>query len=159
MSGRKHPNPAGFRGTPEERFWRKVDKSGECWIWKAARDQFGYGHFCPTKKWQLNAHRYSWILTNGHIPDGLFVCHRCDNPACVNPAHLFLGTNAENAADMARKGRANRGAARWSAKLTDDAVREIRRSSEKGVELSRRFNICPSQITEIRRGRGWAHVE
>jgi hypothetical protein len=87
------------------RFWSKVDKSGECWVWTAkALCENGYGRFYVGKK-PLRAHRYSWELANGPITDGLFVCHRCDNPPCVNPAHLFLGTHQDNMQDMVAKGR------------------------------------------------------
>lgn len=86
-----------------ERFWSKVDKSGECWIWTGVR-QNGYGSFW-FEHGPKPAHRISWTLTHGPITDGLFACHRCDNPACVNPDHLFLGTAGDNARDMWSKGR------------------------------------------------------
>jgi hypothetical protein len=150
-------NPVGRLGTPEQRFWRKVDKSGECWLWKAAKTR-GYGAFGVTHGRVVPAHRFSWELVNGPIPVGMFVCHRCDTPACVNPAHLFIGTNADNAADMAAKGRASKGTARWKAKLTEEAVREIRKSTERGVDLARRFGVCAAQITAVRKGYEWRHV-
>jgi len=88
-----------------DRFWKKVDKSGDCWLWISGRDRpGGYGQFSCAGK-QIRAHRYSWELHNGSIPEGLWVLHRCDNPPCVNPAHLFIGDRKANMDDAAAKGR------------------------------------------------------
>ena len=87
-----------------ERFWSKVDKTGYCWKWIAAKHRQGYGHFKDEGK-VLFAHRVSWEFTNGPIPKGIEVMHSCDNTSCVNPAHLSLGTHKDNMVDMARKGR------------------------------------------------------
>lgn len=96
-----------------DRLWPKVDKSGgaaACWPWTAARDPKGYGTIrSDIGRANKFAHRAAWEVTNGAIPDGLLVCHRCDNPPCCNPAHLFLGTHADNMADCSAKGRTCRG--------------------------------------------------
>lgn len=93
------------RQSSVERFWSRVDRQGpgECWPWLASRFKDGYGQFRLGS--HSRAHRISWTLTFGDIPPGLCVLHRCDNPACCNPAHLFLGTNLDNVADMIAKGR------------------------------------------------------
>ena len=97
------------RGVPaEDRFWAKVDKSGDCWLWTGAIFAGnGYGQFSPAHHVNVAAHRFSWELHNGPIPDGLLVCHHCDTPLCVRLDHLFLGTASDNMQDMIRKGRQN----------------------------------------------------
>lgn len=90
--------------TDEERFWSHVDKSGECWIWTASRVPWGYGKTVRNRE-ETYAHRYSWEMAYGPIPDGMLVMHSCDNPPCVNPSHLLLGTPKDNMDDMRAKGR------------------------------------------------------
>lgn len=107
-----HPLPlsrpwAKFNGadaSPEDRFWDKVDRSGDCWLWTGAKFSGGYGHF-NSNGFNHLAHRFAWELENGPIPDGLILLHACDNPSCVRVSHLTLGTHEDNARDMVAKGR------------------------------------------------------
>lgn len=104
------------------------------------------------------AHRWAWEDAFGPIPEGKVVCHKCDNPTCINPEHLFLGTHAENQADKAAKGRACRGVTRWNSRLTEDDVREIRASPESGSALAERLGVSKTTVNRARRGYTWKHI-
>lgn len=147
---------------PEERFWARVDKSGDCWLWTGTNKGAGYGQFCTGGCRKL-AHRVAWELSFGVIPAGMAVCHHCDNPQCVNPNHLFLGTWAENNHDRHQKGRSGgaKGERHGKARLTDQAVKEIRHLHSQGLgyrAIARRYSMSRSAIAHIVRGRSWAHV-
>lgn len=149
----------------KKRFWDKVDKSGECWNWIATRSGNGYGSIKYLGK-DCGAHRVSWILASGEIPKGMFVLHRCDNPPCVNPKHLFLGTNADNMRDMQQKGRAlggtNRGEAHGRSVLKEKQVKEIRRIGKNKkypqYKIAEMFSTSPQNISRILAKLRWKHI-
>ena len=132
---------------------------GGCWIWTGATDAFGYGRVTlPRPRRPGLAHRAAYELWRGSIPSGLWVLHRCDNPKCVNPSHLFLGTPQDNVRDMTSKSRQARGAQNAAARLTSDDVSLILSSSEAGTVLAAMFGVCASTINRVRRGETWAHL-
>jgi hypothetical protein len=134
-----------------------------CWLWCGAVADTGYGKMAAFGQVKASAHRVSWRLHNGDIPRGSFVCHRCDVRLCVNPAHLFLGSPADNMADMHAKGRhrtaPNRGAANHNAKLTEEQVREIRANGRDALEVARELGVSRALVYHIRNGRAWRHAQ
>jgi len=122
-------------------------------LWNASIRENGYGQFYVNGK-TVKAHRYAYELAHGKIEDDRLVCHRCDVRACVNPDHLFLGTNAENTADMVSKNRSGIG----KRKLTEAHVREILASTETQRQLAERFQISIQHVYDIRRGTSWKHL-
>ncbi len=143
----------------EECFWAKVEKTESCWFWKAAKNSWGYGAFTilPQRR-MIGAHRLSYEMHFGIIPGDLQVCHKCDNPACVNPDHLFLGTVLDNRRDCVSKGRQAYGEKNGRAKLTVQQVREIRASSESLRSIAKRYGVSQALISAIRSRKLWGHV-
>lgn len=147
--------------TPEE-FWALLDRAGDCWTWpRSTTRPGGYGRIMIRGR-KVLTHHFAWELTSGAIPDGMRVLHRCDNPRCVRPDHLFLGTQADNVHDMWAKGRADhRGERNGRARLTPDDVRQIRQLSREGVgyrPIARRFGVASPTVRDIVKGWHWAHV-
>lgn len=169
--------------TLEDRFWEKVvivpyDRG--CWIWAACRTPPGYGEIAVRVGLVEYAHRLSWKFNRGPIPDGLSVLHRCDNPPCVNPDHLFLGTSKDNSQDALKKGRlgkqsdtfkrlwaekwnvTQRGEANPTHRLTEETVRAIRASYQRGVfgykRIVAKFGISHGLAQRIVSGKAWPHL-
>lgn len=141
-----------------KRFWDKVDKTGDCWEWTARRDKNGYGMLGNDR-----AHRFSFSLANGGIPDGMQVLHHCDNPPCVNPDHLWLGTPKDNARDRNAKGRHDPqiGSTNGNAKLTELEIPRIRDMIACGAsnqDIGAWFGVSAGMIWHIRKGNNWAHA-
>lgn len=145
-----------------ERFWANVDTSGGCWGWRGATDEFGYGTIGGRRgTYARRAHRLSYELHVGQHPGDLVVCHRCDNPPCVRPSHLFLGTRKDNNDDRHHKGRDAKqyGADHPRAKLTAEQVVQIRVSGDDALTLAVRYGVSRSAIYRARKGaKGWVHL-
>lgn len=145
-----------------ERFWNKVavGTSDMCWIWLASKASHGYGQAFVSGEVRL-AHRVAYQFAVGAIPPKMFVCHTCDNRACVNPAHLFLGTSTENNADRDAKGRQARGERQGHSKLTASQVIEIRNRRSDGETvraIAADYSVVPDTISRIVRRKRWGHV-
>lgn len=169
-AGKTVPKP---RKSEAERFWSKVRKDGPtirpelgpCWEWTAGTFHTGYGavKVMESGRWvRRGAHRLSYRLTKGEIPQGLVVMHRCDNRKCVRPEHLELGTQTDNVHDRDEKGRAPHGEQHQDAKLTDAQVIEIRARYASGTagqeQLAAEYGVSPSAIWQVVTGRKWKHL-
>lgn len=149
--------------TVEDRLKRRVeiDPLTQCWLWTGSLSGKGYGQFRVDSSRPQLAHRVSYGLFVGP-PGDSFVLHRCDTPRCINPEHLFLGTQADNVADMQSKGRARKrgipGEANCQAKLTEASVRSIRLSHASDADLAKQYGVGSSTVRDARHRKTWAHV-
>jgi len=150
-----------------DRFYGKFEITDTCWVWKGKKDKNGYGQFymnLDKKEISVRPHRFSYMIFKGEIPDGLLICHSCDNPACVNPQHLFLGTQKINIQDALKKERMNgpKGTKQWLAKFKDDDIREIRKLKSSGMngnQIAKKYNVNRRVIYDILKKITWKHVQ
>lgn len=163
-----------LRKPTAERFWAKVQKTDGCWLWTAKRDADGYGRFwdgtyMPSGHGRMvGAHQFSHAIATGIERGGLCVLHRCDNPPCVNPDHLYLGTVADNSRDMIARGRQGTkpydpefcGERVGVSKLTTDQVMEIKAAGPEiqNSQLATRFGVRATTVSQVRRGDSWKHI-
>lgn len=152
-----------FSDAQKQRFWAKVCKTDECWLWVGPFDKDGYGKFAITGRGWIRAHRASYMINLGEIPNSLCVLHRCDTPACIRHDHLFLGTQADNARDKVQKQRSMIGERNPRSKLTEEAVVEIREKYSTGFYtqgiLAKLYRVCPATIQHAVNGRNWRNVK
>ena len=162
VRNRSFCNRGCYRKRPMEPVGEKFRRSfteapSGCWEWTEGKEEHGYGRFCFNGCQKL-AHRVSWSLHRGVLSDEDFVLHHCDNPGCVNPDHLFLGTQEDNMKDMAAKNRACKGMEKRNSKLSDSQVVEILKSTDRVCSIAKQFGVSYSIISEIRSRKRWKHV-
>jgi hypothetical protein len=144
-----------------ERFLEKIRKTENCWEWTAAKNSDGYGIIGVGGHGTVRAHRLAYKLFVGPIPEGKQVLHRCDNPGCINPSHLWIGMDADNQADSVAKGRHARGESHGRSKLSWSQVQEIRSQYQRGSHefgsyaLARHYGISRREIRDVVRGQSW----
>lgn len=159
-----NPNPPRangkqLSGTKESRFLVFIDKRADCWMWTGKKDPNGYGRMSFAG--ERLAHRASYRHFVGDIPVGAFLCHKCDVPACVNPAHLFIGTQLDNMRDAVRKGRQSRGDSHGNAKLTTEIALAIKArvsAGETRAAVAKDIGISRATVSMVASGKRWGHL-
>jgi len=150
-----------------DRFRKNIQWTPTCWIWTGNRLVTGYGQFRLTphlKTHKVLAHRMSWEIHNGPIPVGMFICHKCNNPPCVNPDHLYAGTQKDNMQDRIVSGRYGsqpKGSNHHATSLTEadiPVIRKRRANGERAMDIAADFHVAPSVVSGICRGVRWKHV-
>lgn len=154
---------------PETRFWKLVDKSNYCWLWKGTKSRKGYGRFVLSvnghKQNFVAAHRYSYILEHGSIPNGLMICHKCNNPACVRPDHLYAGTNSDNMQDSIRSGTfpprygEHNGISKLSYKIVKEARERYKQGNIGFWRLAKEYGVSKPAMMNAIKGKTWKHVK
>lgn len=146
------------------RFWSYVNKTDTCWLWTRSQNGKGYGQFFDGKQ-RIYAHRFSWEIHFGKIPEGKLVCHRCDVRHCVRPDHFFLGTYLDNSRDAVQKGRHSHGETQWKSTVSEATVMEIRRlyaartkAYGSVASIARKLNLTRSTVVQIALGYTWKHL-
>lgn len=148
-------------------FWKRVEKTDNCWIWRGGVNSRGYGNFAFRKNGKVinnRAHRFAYILSEGKVPLNLMVCHKCNNPLCVRPDHLYMGSGSDNVQDAIISGLWNppQGEKNGMSKLTEKEVRKIRKMFASGnyyqKELANIFGVMRENISQIVNKRSWAHI-
>jgi hypothetical protein len=145
-----------------DRFWSKVKKTSRtaCWLWQSYRDGYGYGRYHVAKR-SISVHRIAYFLKHGKLDPTLFVCHTCDNPACCNPDHLWLGTNADNCRDMVSKSRSLYGERNPKAKLTPSQVRRVVQLHDHGYThavVAKQVGCSIETVSAIITGKQWRSI-
>lgn len=141
----------------EDRFWAKVNQTRSCWEWTAAKSAFGHGRF-RLNGHLLSPHRIAWVLLCGKIPPGMLILHKCDNPSCVRPKHLYLGTHSDNLRDALKRGRKANPSVK---KLTDDQVRHARQEVANGRShrsVAKSLSVSHSTIDRVINREYYTHV-
>ena len=147
--------------TNEEFFWKRVKKTSSCWFWTGSKNKDGYGRM--ERRLPMSSHRYSYELHFRRIPEGKILLHRCDNPSCVNPRHLLLGSHKTNAEDRRAKGRSALGVRNGRAKLSEKTVRELRKTyvpwKNPMNKLAEKFNVCATTVEDALKNKTWQAVK